>query len=471
MTAVKDFLRSKAAIGVGAAIVLVGGYLFFTRDTAPAQFVTVTRGALTETVSLTGNTAPIEDVTLGFQTTGTIALVYKKLGEKVRAGQTIAALNAAALSAALAQAQGKLAAELASRSSTSLPEAATQARNTYLSAHTTLDTELENNVDTFFGSPTAYGPTLLINAPMYSYGELSKERDALDDQMRAYQKALSGAGEQDPLMLLESATAAAKSVSLFLDKLAVAVNDAGSSATSAQITALATARSKVTALLATLSTARDTYRLASVGATSLADATVEQAKAAVDAARANLANAYLVAPISGVITKQDAKVGELATAGAPLVSILSNAGFEVDADISETDIGKVSVSDTATMTIDAFPNETFAGKVFYIAPAETNTEGVVSYEIKISFDTPDPRLKSGLTANIDIATDHKEDVLLLPQYAILQNDEGTFVQVVEGGTLVTRPVTLGIQDQEGNVEVLSGVTEGERVINIGRKSQ
>jgi len=78
-------------------------------------------------------------------------------------------------------------------------------------------------------------------------------------------------------------------------------------------------------------------------------------------------------------------------------------------------------------------------------------------------------LKSGLTANIDIQTKHNDNVLILPQYAILQNDNGTFVQTLVGKTATTNPITLGIQDQKGNVEILSGVTEGERVINIGLK--
>ena len=61
-------------------------------------------------------------------------------------------------------------------------------------------------------------------------------------------------------------------------------------------------------------------------------------------------------------------------------------------------------------------------------------------------------------------------MLILPQYAILQNDQGTFVETLVNGKVVTNPVTLGIQDENGNVEVLSGVTAGEQVVNIGLKS-
>ncbi len=184
-----------------------------------------------------------------------------------------------------------------------------------------------------------------------------------------------------------------------------------------------------------------------------------------------IVNAQIIAPISGTITQFDAKVGQSASPNVPLVSIMSDAGYEVDAGVSETDVGKVSVNDTVTMTLDAFQNEIFSGSVFYIAPAETNTQGVVNYLIKISFSKSDPRLKSGLTANIDIQTKHKDNVLILPQYAILQNDSGTFVETLENNTVKQNPVTLGIADQKGNVEIISGVTEGEQVLNIGLKAQ
>ncbi len=149
---------------------------------------------------------------------------------------------------------------------------------------------------------------------------------------------------------------------------------------------------------------------------------------------------------------------------------MSDAGYEVDGGVSEIDIGKVAIGDTVSMTLDAFPGETFTGSVFYIAPAETNTGGVISYLIKIAFSKPDPRIKSGLTANIDIQTKQDNNVLILPQYAILQNDQGTFVETLVNNKIVQTPVVLGIQDETGNVEVTSGVSEGEQVINIGLKS-
>ncbi len=464
------FFTSKWTLGILAVVILGGGYLYVAGKKAPTyQFIPVTQGSITETVSVTGNTTPMQSVSLSFQNSGTIAQVYKTLGDRVNVGDVIASLNTANLTAALQQAQAAYDSAIASRSSTSLPQAQMQARNTYLSAYTTLDTLVENDADLFFGSPTPYGPQLIISATMYPSGYLSAQRALITNELNNYQAALAGASTADPDALLTGATGITQDVSNFLDKLATAANDSQSGASIAQKSALATARSGVTSLLATLSSAQDSYRTQSVGATSLADASVEQAAAGVAVAKANLQGTQIVAPISGIITQLDAKVGQLASPGTPLVSIISNNGFEVDAGVSETDVGKIVVGDTASMTLDAFPSETFTGKVFYIAPAQTNTNGVITYLIKILFDKADSRLKSGLTANVNIQTKQDANALILPQYAILQNDNGTFVETLVGKTATTTPVTLGIQDQGGNVEVLSGVTLGEQVINIGLK--
>jgi RND family efflux transporter MFP subunit len=200
-------------------------------------------------------------------------------------------------------------------------------------------------------------------------------------------------------------------------------------------------------------------------------AQVEQAQANVQNINVSIANATLSSPISGVVTVQNAKVGQIAVAGQIITSIISGNNFEVDAYVPETDIGKVAVGNSVDMTFDAFPGETFEGKVFYIDPAETIESGVVDYLVKTSFVTPDPRIKSGLTANLNINTQTDNNALILPQFAIVQNVSGTYVDVLQNGTEAQIPVTLGIRDQNGNVEIASGVTEGEQIINVGLKAQ
>lgn len=453
-----------------AALIVGGGYWYYSANRPEEyQFVTVTRGPITETVSVTGSTESVQNVSLAFQSSGMIARVYREVGDRVSAGEVLAMLNTASLQAALQEAQAAYDSAVASRSAIPVGETETAARNAYQSAYTKLDTTLQGEVDTFFGDGTAYGPELLISASMYEYGELSKDRARITSEMRAYQTALTEAPTIDPLTLLNRANATATNVMNFLNKLAVAANDSNSGATATQLAALTTARSAVSTLLSTLSSARETYRSGSVNSTAVANASVEQAAARVAVARANIANAQIVAPFSGTVTQFDAKVGQTASAGTPLISLISAGGFQITAGVSETDIGKIAVGNKVSMTLDAFPNETFMGTVFYIDPAETVVDGVVDYKIKASFDKADPRMKSGLTVNLDIVTRSKDDVLLLPQYAILEDDAGSYVKAVATTTPVRVPITRGIQDEAGMVEILSGVAEGDEVLNVGLK--
>ena len=106
--------RSKWILGTIALVVIVGGGYWLThRGVAAYQFVTVQQGSIIQTVSVTGNTTPMQSVSLGFQNAGTIAHVYYNLGDSVQAGAVIAELNTGSLSATLAQAQATVQAQQA----------------------------------------------------------------------------------------------------------------------------------------------------------------------------------------------------------------------------------------------------------------------------------------------------------------------------------------------------------------------
>jgi HlyD family secretion protein len=205
-------------------------------------------------------------------------------------------------------------------------------------------------------------------------------------------------------------------------------------------------------------------------------AAVAQAAANVQSVQVQLDKTVLRSPIDGIVTRQDAKLGQIVTvstsgvSNSGLVSIISPYDLEVEADIPETEIGKVAAGQDVALTFDALPGENFDGKVKKIDPAETIIDGVVNYKVTVDFADQKKMdgIKSGLTANLNIKTAVKSDVLLLPQYAILENDQGTFVRVSDGkGGTKDVTVKLGARDQNGMVEIVSGVTEGEEVVNIG----
>ena len=500
-------------------IAAAAGAWYFTHQSKPAyQFITVTRGSITETVAITGNTTPTQSVSLGFQNTGVIAHIYHGLGERVNAGMIIAQLNTANLSAALQQAQANVAAQQAqldglkagtrpqdiNTSQAALQSAQQTLANLYAGisdaatvGYTKANDATRTQLNTLFSNPeTEQAQLTFATGNSQAALDAIALRTAAGTELNLWKQELTRitpASPPDALtvalthvlahlavvqnLLNAASTALDGNINLSASQLATdkANVSAGLTEVNAAVSSLNTISQNIASQQAAVAQAQAQLALKQAGSTPQAiaaqEAQVAQAQAAVANALANLQNAQIVAPITGIITQQDAKIGQLATPGVPLVSLIGDGGFEVDAGASETDVGKLAIGDKVRMTLDAFPNETFAGSVFYIAPAQTNTQGVITYQVKVSFDKPDSRLKSGLTANLTIQTRRKDAVLILPQYAILQNDGGIFVKILlpDHKTATTTPITLGLQDETGNTEILSGVTEGQQVINIGLK--
>ena len=500
---------------VAVAILAFGGYTLFKPKAANYQFVTAKKSSIAEIVSVTGNTTPISSVTLGFGNSGNIASINSSVGKNVNKGQVLASLNTTDLYSQISQAQANVDAQQAkleglkagsrpediASSQASLDKAEQDLENMYGSVN-------DSSTDGYAKANDAVGTQLGVffsnaetNTPKLTYTmnnaqaqiDAESTRLSVTEILNKWQIELASADQsttvldtqlKDGISYLVKIRQLLNNISKTLDyapglsadtlaaykaNVMVALNEVNSASKN-----LNTASQNIASQKLTVSQSQAQLNLKKAGSTpqdiQAQQAQVVSAQAQVASAQAKLQNSQIIAPISGVITQFDAKVGQYASPGSTLISIISGSSFEIDTLVSETDVGKITLNNKVTMTLDAFPGETFMGIVFYIDPAQTTNEGVVGYKIKITFDTVDPRMKSGLTANIDIQTRHKDDVLVLPQYAILQNDKGIFVQVVENKIVKNIPIKLGLQDQDGNVEIVSGVTEGEEVLNIGLKS-
>ena len=514
----RPFYKKKRFIIPAAIVLLFVLYKIFHHAKSAYQLVPVTQGTITETVSVTGNTTPVQSVSLAFQNSGTIAAVYHDIGEHVTAGTVIAALNSSDLSAQVQQAQANVDAAQAKLqglqagaqpqyiavSQAAVATAQQNLSNMYASigdtsstANASANDAVRTQLATFFtnGDAGAAQFTYIssdsedINLAQIARNTVAKDLNAWQAELATVSSSSSNANllkvandgviylkDVQNLLSLVSATLNGttnlSSAQLASDKTAVTV---ATNETNTAVTSLNTILQNIASQNLTVAQLQAQLALKQAGSTSsdiaAQQAAVEQAQAAQASAEAKLDSSEIVAPLTGVITQQDAKIGQIASPGTPLVSIISDGQFEVDANVPETDIGKVAIGNAVNMTFDAFQGQTFTGKVFYIDPAETITQGVVDYKIKVSFDTPSAAMKSGLTANLDIATKSDSNALILPQYAILVNDQGTFVETLDAKkAVVTTPVTLGIQDENGNVEVLTGVTAGEQVLNIGLKA-
>lgn len=198
--------------------------------------------------------------------------------------------------------------------------------------------------------------------------------------------------------------------------------------------------------------------------------TAEQAREEVKTLVAEIRDGVLYAPLSGRIVSMDARVGEVAAAGKIMARISVPDDFVIEARVPESDIDKVKKGMRADVTFDAFPaTEKFVAEVTDIDMAATVLQNVVSYVVKFHLANIDGRLKEGMTANIDIETAKRENALILPFRALSKEAGKNYAEVRRNETTFEKvEVTLGLEGDEGVVEIISGLKEGD-LVTIGAK--
>jgi len=202
----------------------------------------------------------------------------------------------------------------------------------------------------------------------------------------------------------------------------------------------------------------------------IAEAQVEQARIALEEARDNLAKATLTAPFDGIVTGVYVEVGEWASGLA--VDLMDPASLEVVLDVDEMDIGGLAVGQQAIVTLEAWPDEELIGEIVSIAPKATkSTSEIVTYQVHLSLDTGDLLVRSGMTANAELVTAHRENVLLVPNRAIIADRQAGkyYVNLVQGDKVVKTEVSIGLRDRN-YTEITSGLEEGDQLV-IGEVSE
>lgn len=197
---------------------------------------------------------------------------------------------------------------------------------------------------------------------------------------------------------------------------------------------------------------------------SILSAELAQAEARVRSIQADIENRILRAPFSGLITRVDAKVGESISSGIEAVSMISNGTFQIESFIPEINVALLKIGDKAVVTLDAYGAEPFLARVISIDPAETLQDGVSTYKAVLQFETPDPRIKSGMTANVVITTMEKANTLAVPQGIIILRNGKKFVTVINGEKKEEREITTGAISSLGQIEITGGLEEGEKVL-------
>lgn len=199
-------------------------------------------------------------------------------------------------------------------------------------------------------------------------------------------------------------------------------------------------------------------------------------------AKTNLGYATITSPIDGVVLSKSVEEGQTVAASFSTPELFTIAkdltNMQVVADVDEADIGNVKEGERVTFTVDAYPDDTFTGRVMQVRQEATTNNNVVTYEVVISAPNSDLKLKPGLTASVTIYTSEKTGVTCVPSKAlrftptketvgkrkIVDVNAKNKVWVLKEGSIVARKVSVGMTDGI-KTQILDGVSPGESIIS------
>lgn len=478
----KKYLGKKYTISAAIIVVIIIIVLILTNRGGAVNFQSspATVGNVVENVSVTGNVLPVGQASLAFEKSGVISHIYVSVGQSVSAGDPIASLDSASDEAALESAQATLADMSASSASsdqtktssaaTSLSNAETDAVNAAHTSFTEAQSSLFNYTDAFFQNPQSQNPTIMLRTQTLDQGTaINNERVVVSTALLGWSNELATSTSNQASQLISDSSNYLSTIKQFMNNLSVIVNALNPGNSGLSQTAITADVATMNGALSALNGAIDSVtaaqsELANAGSSS--DSIAAQ-KARVDAAQATLNQDTIISPIDGVVTQEDPNVGEFIAAGSSGFAVESNGAFKVEAYVPEADIAKVAIGDLASTTLDAYGSDIdFPTKVTAIDPAETVLEGVPTYKVTLMFVTPDSRVRSGMTANLIILTHEVDNTLTIPYRAIIDNDGVMSVRLVsaDGKTYSTVPVTVGLKGSSGTIQILSGLTAGQKVV-------
>ncbi|HUR35012.1 MAG TPA: efflux RND transporter periplasmic adaptor subunit, partial [Vicinamibacterales bacterium] len=204
---------------------------------------------------------------------------------------------------------------------------------------------------------------------------------------------------------------------------------------------------------------------AAAAALDLARAQYSQAQARLDELKINLANTIITSPVSGFIGKRVLDPGAWVTPNSAFISVVDISVVRLIVNVVEKDLRKITQGMKADVTVDAFPGETFDGRIAHVAPVLDPATRTAQIEIEVK--NANFRLKPGMYAKVDFVVERRANTLVVPANAIvdMNGKKGVFL-ADEGDVAKFKPVSIGMS-QPDVVEVVDGLPEGTRVVTTG----
>ncbi len=367
-------LRRNVLLVVSAAVLLsaLGGWAYL-RGQNRVQYRTarVERGDIDATVSATGNPNAVITVQVGSQVSGNIKALYADFNTRVKRGQVVARIDPEIFEAKLSQAKANL----------------DNAKASVLNARAMLQ-----KTDADIANAKASIETAKANVA-------KAKVVVLDSQIK-----------------LKSRTNLFKEGGISAEE-----RDSAQATYDSNLASQEAAQAQEQAAQHSLRAAQAQHDVAKAQMAA-AEAQVKQHEAAVRQAQVDLDHTYIRAPVDGVVVSRNVDVGQTVAASlqAPTLFLIAQdlTKMQVDTNVDEADVGRVRVGQDATFNVDAFPGETFKGKVTQIRQAPINVQNVITYNVVVAVPNPDLKLFPGMTANVKILVDRRERVLKIPGAAL-----------------------------------------------------
>lgn len=400
----KAVARKKVAIAgvAGVAVVAVAAFYFFGSGTSAPQYMTakVERGNLRNTVTATGTLQAVTTVQVGSQASGTISALYADFNSVVKKGQVVAQLDPAVAKAQVDQSRANL---QQARASLQQAQAAvansragvSDAQAKALAARSTV----QNNQA---GVSGAEANVAVLKAQQDDAFSFLKQQEAL---------VQSGVIAQRELDIAKTSYVTAQAR---YDQAIAQLNQAKLSQQSSASSGVAQSQAQVQQSQAQVQQSQAQVQQA--------QAQVQQAEAALQLAEVNLSHTTITSPIDGIVVSRDVSVGQTVAASlsAPTLFTIANdlTQMQIIANIDQADIGLVEQAKSVKFSVDAFPGKDFEGKIQQMRLNPQNVQNVVTYNVVIDVNNPEQKLKPGMTANLIVTIDERNNVLKVPNAAL-----------------------------------------------------
>ncbi|MEA1978681.1 MAG: efflux RND transporter periplasmic adaptor subunit [Chloroflexota bacterium] len=402
----------------------------------------ITKGDLTATVGATGSVRSNQTALLSFQTSGTVDFVHESLGERVSAGEVLATLKMSSLSSQIILAEAELVS--AKRALDDLLHSRQASAAAQLALAQAVETLEDAEYVEYVRQEGYRASTDTIRA---AEANLVLANEEVDVAQQRYDHASGDTSRALALSNLISAKKRRDSIQRNLNWYQGSPTEGEQALLDADV-AIAEAR---------LADAEREWERVKDGPN---PDDIRAAEARVAASEATLDLARITAPFAGSITSIDVLVGDKVSPGTPGFRIDDLSRLLVEVEISEVDINRVALGQSATLNFDAVLDQVYNGVVVEKSLIGTSLQGVVSFPVTVELIDADEAIKPGMTAAVNIIVEQIENVLLVPNRAVRVRDGERVVYLLVDGVITPTTVVLGATS-----DLYSEILEGD--VNVG----